>query len=511
MPANTGYPTQKKRYILLAVLIIILSLLLRFYKFDSLWGLSTDETRDALIALESIKRRDLPLIGSFSSAGPFVFGPLFYWFIMASYIILPGVVNGPWIITSMLSTVTVIILLLCARSIGSLRFSLITGLLAAYSPQLVLRSKALNQHTQVALWSALGLLFFLKLAKNKRPLYAYLCGLAIGIAINMHYQALNLLIFTPFILLITNIKLSKKFIYSILFIVGVLTASIPIILWDINQNFANYRNLLDYLLIGQYRIYVPNSWRLFMFEYFPSYWSLGAGGLKPIALFLIALTGVTFLIKTVTGKVSNNLLILGMIFFLLSFINKFYKGERFEGYLIYLLPLVILFTSWSLYEVIKYNRYSYFLGIFLVFVVFWGNTILVKRYYRESDNSLKEINASINQLTALYPNQKFKVYNYTIYNSEKGFTLGLLLNFRDKLDPNGQEIGICHEVQCPKSTIQILNFRDFKIVVANKADNYEEFTNSQWFYSNPAGPYEDLIGWSKSNKLTSTYRFFWEQ
>src|SRR3990167_5843356 len=89
------YINSPNFYIIIVFSIIILSFVIRFYNFPNRWGLGTDDARDALIALEALKRHELPLMGPFSSAGAFVTGGIYYWFIMASYLILPNFVFSP--------------------------------------------------------------------------------------------------------------------------------------------------------------------------------------------------------------------------------------------------------------------------------------------------------------------------------------------------------------------------------------------------------------------------------
>src|SRR6185436_3460010 len=137
----------------------------------------------------------LPMIGSFSSAGPFVFGPFFYWFIMGSYLLFPSVFASPWMMEVFVGVATVAIFMWCAKKIAGNNFMLLVGLFAATSPQLVLRSVRLGQHTFIGFTTicmVLALLFFFE---KRKLLFAFLAGLAIGTGINFHYQALNLLIF----------------------------------------------------------------------------------------------------------------------------------------------------------------------------------------------------------------------------------------------------------------------------------------------------------------------------
>lgn len=128
-------------------------------------------------------------------------------------------------------------------------------------------------------------------------------------------------------------------------VLGFLIPSLPLLYWDMHQNFANTRNILDYLLIGQYRIYVPNSWKLFLFQDIPWYWSFITGRFYFAALAIEFLSVLSFIYLVFRKKLKFDFIILGFIFLILLFVNRFYRGERSEGYLLYLAPFILIFTS----------------------------------------------------------------------------------------------------------------------------------------------------------------------
>src|SRR5258708_411912 len=115
------------KYQLLVYSILLLSFTVRFYHFNERWGLGDDDSRDVAIAQEALSRHELPFTGSFSSAGPFVFGPFFYWLIMFCYLILPFIFSSPWIFTDLVSVLTVFIFIYCAKRLGGNRLALIVG------------------------------------------------------------------------------------------------------------------------------------------------------------------------------------------------------------------------------------------------------------------------------------------------------------------------------------------------------------------------------------------------
>src|SRR5205823_1849730 len=104
---------------------------------------------------EALSRHELPLMGSFSSAGPFVFGPLFYWFIMFSFLIIPFTLQAPWILLIATGLIVVSIYGYIGRLIAGKNLSLIMAFLAAVSPQLINRSTALNQHSLIGFFAPL--------------------------------------------------------------------------------------------------------------------------------------------------------------------------------------------------------------------------------------------------------------------------------------------------------------------------------------------------------------------
>lgn len=124
--------------------------------------------RDILIAKEALARSEIPLIGSFSSAGPFVFGPLFYWFIMLSFLVIPFTILAPWIFLTIVGVSSVFVLMYIGKLIGGPKLAIVLGILSATSPQLVTRSIALNQHSLVGITAALLLLFFVILWQSRQ-------------------------------------------------------------------------------------------------------------------------------------------------------------------------------------------------------------------------------------------------------------------------------------------------------------------------------------------------------
>src|SRR3989344_2009848 len=495
-------------YKFLAAVIIIIASILRLWNFPLRWGLGGDDSRDAIIALESIKRLELPLTGSFSSAGPFVFGPIFYWFIMLSYLALPFFIGAPWVMMEITSIITVVLLMYLGKILIDEKFSIIMGILAAFSPQLVVRSLSLGQHTFVATFSALSIICFLLLWKKKNHIYSFLMGLSVGVALSMHYQSINLLVFFLALFFITSLSVKDKVKALFFSLTGFFIASLPIIYWDSQQGFANTLNILDYFLIGVGRIYVPNSWKLYLFQDFPAYWSFVVGRLPVLGLVLFFTSSVFFLFYAFKKKVSAQLLVLGFIFLLFVFINRFYRAERSEGYLIYLLPFILIFSSFVLYKIwnlnIRLSKAFVVLSMALI-ILFSVTYILIVINYPSPRFGYEKV---INNLTKKFPNTKFSLYDYTYKFYGQSMGLSLIMRFRGISDVNGKKIGFSciEEDGCPKERLPAVNKEVFLLVDLGsvKSQDFEK-DKKIWINVNQPTVYDDLVGWLNKYQLKSTF------
>jgi len=498
---------KKHYYSILVFLIVLLAVILRFINFDTRWGLGNDDSRDVAIALEALRRGELPMIGSFSSAGPFVFGPFFYWFVMLSYIIFPFALTIPWIFSALVGVGTVVVLMYCGQKIAGKHFALLVGLLAATSPQLVSRSLSLGQHIFVAFFASCMMLFFLLYFEKKKLFYSFLVGLSIGTAINFHYQALNLVFILPMLLFIPGKSIRFRILSVLCASAGILLALLPLIWWDSHQYFASFRNLFKYFLIEQYKIYVANSWKLFLFTYLPQFWSFIVGGYTAIGILTIIIVGITTLVALIKKKIFYPLLLLFIPFALLVLLNKFYKGERSDGYLLYFIPFVLLATSYTIYMLFQSGRFLLFrqiVGGGLCVILLIGNFIFLPQALF-FNSKVAHVESVIDALVRKYPNQKFSVYDYKGSLSSYNQPLSLLLERRGLIAQDGMPIGLLCYTKCPTYPA-IARVDGLILSDLTKVPKLTQ-QNKKWVNVNPRRMYDDLIGWSQKYDLHSDFYF----
>lgn len=487
-------------------LIFILSVFLRFYNFPSRWGVAGDDSRDALIALDAIRRGEIPLTGSFSSAGPFVFGGIFYWFLILSYMLLPFLINAPWLFTAIIGVITVFLLVYVGYEIGGKLFAVIIGLLAATSPQLVARSLILGQHTFISTFSILAILFILLLWREKKARYAFFAGLSIGLGLNFHYQAINLIIFVPAVFLIPGLTWKSKIQSFLAMSLGLVIPMVELLYWDAQQGFANMRNLADYFLIAQYRLYVPNSWRIFILNSLPSYWSFVEGKYRETALLLSVVTGVVFFSLLIFRKVSGKIVYFIGVFYFLLFLNRYYKGEHSESYLLYFIPFILIISAWfiNLTLVSKKNIIK-LLGLAIFAMILIGNFVGDSETMRYISPYNKFKNTA-ERLYQMFPGKKFDIYDFGYLQYSQSMPLSLIFAFDNMEDlSGGKKIGIsCFGNPCPPKNPPTLISDPLLIV---DLDGVDSLKKKGWVRVNRENVYDDLPGWLVSNKLKSTFSF----
>lgn len=508
----------KKHFFFTGIFVtLFLGFFLRTYNLENRIPVGSDSVRDVIVAQVALQNHEFPLIGSFSSAGPFVFGPLYFWFNMLALTLMPFSFKTPWILMNIVGFLTVAVMMVIGYRLEGKRLCIILGLITAFCPQFISRSTGLTQHSLVGITSTLLILFFILFYQTKKIRYSFLMGISLGTALSMHYQALNLLLFLVAIFAIPKMNLKTKIISFVIMGIGIIIPSLPLLYWDSMQNFANYRNLMDYILIGQYRIYVANSWRIYLFSFLPDYWSNVVGGNKPVAVIVELITFFTLAFASLKRKVKGEIFILSSIFAVLLVIIRYYRGERFDGYMIYIAPFIFLLSGWALltfYNWVKQSRFvkahSARLNIFIILSFLFFAIVILSDFKNASqfifvtnDHEATVLSAKY-ALIQMYPTQNFHLYDYKWSSSDYTYPLGEFLTADKKISRNGIAIGAMRVNSC--STIKpIYTDGNWELVRLGPAPEKVLIKNG-WVPVNPEDVYNDLITrWTKKQKLTSTF------
>lgn len=433
-------------YILLG--IILLGVFLRFYNFPFRYSLGEETVRDAVIGIEGARQLQFPLTGSFSSLGPFTFGPWYAYQLIIFYLVLPSVYS-PWIYLGIISVLYIFIMYKIGKILGREKFGLILSFLAAISPAQIISATHLTSHNNTNLFAAASIwIFLMLLAKNKSKWWGLLLGFIIGVGMNLHFQMGGLLIL-PLILIIYKRRF-LNFAYSTL---GVIISFIPMLIFEMNNHWFTTRNIFFYLTEGKNAIYVPNRWLFYVRDFWPSFWSDALGvpvwlGNIIIVLFIGSLVWLAW-----KKKLSINLILL-IIAFLVNFVLlRYYWGPKFFGYLNFLRPFVFIFTAFAILN-LQYKKI--YIGLLLLPLIIFFSYPRVISELKKDPYSMWVYNG-VNELEKKYPNDKFSLYicstKYNSYYNGSAFSILLLLEAKNKHDDQGTKIGLKEKCQFPKKTV----------------------------------------------------------
>lgn len=497
-------PTRNHLFLILAALILLSAAFFRIHDFQSrVMGFNSDVNRDVMISREALIRHELPFYGTFSSAGAFVIGPTFFWMIMLSLILFPNNLYAPWIMAAIVSIVTVIVLMRVGFLISGRKLAIIAGILAATSPQLIGRSMYLTNPSMVAPIASCILLFFVLAWKTKKLKHMLFMGLCIGLAVSLHYQAVNLLIFLPALLFIPGLKLKQKALGILLGIVGTILPLIPLLYWDALHSAANIRNALDYMLIAQYRVYIPNSWKIFLSQVLPINWANIIGGNILIAIPLMTITGLYFCYNQIRSREISIITVLGAILFLLLVLNRYYKGEHFDGYMIYFIPFIIIISGWAITKIFFEKKHIVIslIGVIVMSIIVLGNLQNAQHFFFSDDQANNDMQNIAKKLFKKYPNTYFKIYDnkHTLM-----YSLGVsnYLAHMGKTRPNGHPIGFTNTA--PESK-KLLIATQGNVYIIDLSKSKQHKNKKMWSSVNQEDIYEELLVQWWVNNLPSTF------
>lgn len=435
----TKFISKVKSWDFILLGILLLATLLRFYNFPNRYGFDSDAIRDVNVAYYAATHFFFPLTGPFSSAGPFTFGPFYYYFLSFSYYLFPSAF-APWILISILSVVTVFVMYKAGEALGGKVLGYITGLLAALSASEIQSGTGVSNLNFVPFLSAVSLFLLLIIIQDKKKIWSwasFLLGVSLGLCINMHYQSAGLLVFPVIVLLYKGIANWRKIV---LFSVGIFLTAIPLLVFNLLHNWHTVRGILYSYEYVRKAIYVPNSWSIYLKSFWPALWANMLGVPVWMGILFMALCIGLFLFK-VWKKQYSFLSIILIIGFMINFISlRYYWGERHFVYFEYLQPLVILFSAYVLYFLYKLVGKNVLIPLILLLgiVIFINDIPLL-----QSDGSHMQYIADVRQLTKQYPQKQFHIFVCnTAKNKASAQTYAYLLSYNHKLSPSGVQIGI---------------------------------------------------------------------
>jgi len=340
-------PARKRQnciHLFLLTLILVLAGYLRLVNFPNRVSLGLDSARDAFVSLVGAKYLQLPITGPFISIAPVTTGP-WYWIQLIVFRLLVPSNFAPWLLLALYSLGGVFVMYAIGRVLSGKRLGLLLSLLATFSPDAIDNATELTNPSVIAFFSELTILLFLLLLKKRSGrLLSILFGAVLGLTVNTHYQSLGLFILVFILLFIKSLRgyILKFTLPSFAF------TFIPTLIFEFNNHWFNSRNIWQYLTVDQFNIWTPMRWLTYLSDFWPTFVAFIMGGSAIFGALVIAAISLVFIWQLFRRRLPLPYVLLGVSFLINVVIIRYYRGERYFGYLQFFHPYVFIFTGYVL-------------------------------------------------------------------------------------------------------------------------------------------------------------------
>lgn len=347
-------------------IILVVGIFFRFYNYPNRISMGLDSARDAFVSLEGAANLQFPLTGPFISIAPVTTGPWYWTQLILARILLPTS-YAPWLLLAIYSTLMIVIMYKIGVLLQNSTLGLILAFITALSPNQISNAVGLTNPAVIGFFTSLVLYITLKLVKNgPNGKTGFILGIILGITINTHYQTMGLLSL-PLALIVFR----KKYIKTLfLMFIGISLSFIPLFFFELNNHWFNSRGMLKYLLVDQYNIYTPMSWKIYISDYWPRFISYVLGGDKIFGFVIMIAIAFVFGLKVLKGRLEKTQLLIIISFIIEVVIIRYYRGERYFGYLQFFHPYIIYLTGYTINNLFGKKFIIFSIPILILYTIF---------------------------------------------------------------------------------------------------------------------------------------------
>lgn len=484
-----------KRYLIFFFLIIFIATVFRFYNYEQRWGLAYDQAHDALVARHALEANKIPLVGPFSSAGPFQTGGIWYWLIMIGTAIAPSSVITPWVFMTILSIFYIGLLMYVGRKLVDGNFSLILGSIASFSTAQIGQAVNLTNQGPLALASLLAIWAMINYVRDKNKKNLFFLGTAVALAPTIHLQGISLGLLLPVTFLIAGLPPITYLPYLFL---GLFIPLIPLIIFDLKNNLVNSGHMITYYLYDQYKISLDvlgRRWLTYIGVFWPKSLSLIIGGNIILGYFIATIATIIIILEYFKKKLTKEWLIITFTFLVIFIVIRYIRTPIFDSYLVLLHTFIFLLTSYVIYFVIKKNLY---VGALLCLIVLFGTTqrTIAEVMYSKKNFTAEESITIKEHLVDLFPDQKFALYDLEYKTADKSLPLSLYLDTDKKLFDSGKRIGVADVSRRDYPMKKIFTMQSGTIIFDLSSSSSADLLRNGWVFVNSSAIYKATEDWN---------------
>jgi len=431
---------KKNIFWIALVIITCIGFFLRFWNYSERFGLAYDQAHDAIVARSALSQGKIPLVGPFSSAGPFQTSGTWYWLIMFPTALYKNSVLSPWIFLTGLYVLVIVGMGLLGRKIEGRVFGLILATLTAVSTAQIAQSVNLTNQTPQPIFAFLTIVCAIWYIRRKTIVSAFGMGFFSGFGASVHLQGMALGIPVALAFLFGGKTKIRLFLIAVL---GAILPMLPIVIWDMSNDFVNIQNMIYYYRFDQFNISLDvlgRRWLTYLTEFWPKEWAHIIGGFGYIATIVAVLAVCFALYQCVRGRIKKIWLYVFISFGCMVILVRYTRVPLFASFIAFTHPFVILISGWVIYQLYQYKRSVGIISCILVVVctMVKTNKEVFTTKINESVRLTKAIRA---RLASMYPGEKFDVYDYKYDDINKSVLTVLYLDEKNLLSDSGRRIG----------------------------------------------------------------------
>jgi hypothetical protein len=233
---------------LLLILIIVMALFVRFYRFEDRITFDSEQGRSLIVSGNYIKEKP-SLLGQelfrITQSGHKLFsGAIFNYSLVPLQILFK---YNPLSITAyfaLLNIATGVFLFWVVKKMFNYEVAAVSLTLFLFNSLMINHSMFIWILNYLPLIGTLILYEAYLLYKKPKLIYSFILGILLGVGINFHYVMIP---FAVLLALYTLWRSKKKIITIVVYMIGLIVGNLPMILFDLRHNFYHVTTLFEYL------------------------------------------------------------------------------------------------------------------------------------------------------------------------------------------------------------------------------------------------------------------------
>ena len=373
----------KKNYYFLVIIFLFINIFTRGYKAVERFNFAHDGDLYSWIVKDIVVNRHLRLIGQETSTQGIFVGPLFYYLITPFFLLTNMSPTGVLIFASILALFTAVSFLYVFNNLFGKTAGLIALILQTILMPRILHDRWVVPTILESIWDVWYFFCIVKLLKGEFK-FLWLLGLLVALMWHINLSLAPLLLLIPLSIYLSKKRISKKDIGG--FLIFFISASLPLILFELKHNFSQSKHFIQSFIINQGQV---GGFDKFMHVLFEATWNLTYLFSYPIeikfeirvVISLLIFLCAWILVKRKRLSLQNFLIFLFWVMSVVAFFSlssKIISEYYFANLeLIFLAIIILSFTalidSPGFGSVIAFILLTFLIGKNLYFFIFKGH------------------------------------------------------------------------------------------------------------------------------------------